>query len=131
MPRLHRAALPRLTMNPARDELGLDGLPHYCVRPRSRSWRVLEALMRKAPRAVTTADLFDLCGDETTTDPKAAVYNVISRLRKALDRDRREGFDLLETCRLGGWRLVARCDVLETSSRNDERLPSLDQPQHH
>jgi hypothetical protein len=86
MTRIRRAAWPRLTMSPAWDELRLNGQLVHGVRPRSRGWWALEALMRKAPLPVTTEELFGVCAETETPDPKAAVRNVLQRLRVALQR---------------------------------------------
>lgn len=111
MARIRRAALPRLEMSPRWDELRLDGALVYGVRPRSRYWHVLEALMRKAPLPVTTEELFSICATTDTADPKGAVHNAVHRLRVSLERSC--GVRLV-TCPRGGWRILAYCNVIES-----------------
>lgn len=114
MDRIRRAALPRLEMSPQWDELRLNGRLVHSVRPRSRCWHALEALMRKAPLPVATEELFGICVTANTADPKGAVHNVVHRLRASLERGC--GFPTLVTCPHGGWRLLAHCKVLESGA---------------
>lgn len=114
----HRAAQPRLLMNSFWDELTLDGARVYGVRPRSRCWSVLEFLMRRAPRAVSTEELYSICARPDARDPKNAVHNVIRRLREALVRGHSCGGLVIETCETGGWQVVLPCEVTRKAPNN-------------
>ena len=127
MPHLRSAALPRLNMSPLWDELRLDGVRVHGIRPRSRCWRALEMLMRKAPRPVTTEELYAICANERTLDQKGAVYNVIRRLRAALEEARPVGGPILQKSRVCGWHLLARCEV--TDANSSAREPATINPE--
>lgn len=113
-----RAAPPRLLMNSLWNELTLDGARLDGVRARSRSWHVLELLMRRAPAPVSVQELFAICACPDTRDPKNAVHNVIRRLREALVRGHSLGGLLIQTCERGGWRVALECEVTTPSSSN-------------
>jgi DNA-binding response OmpR family regulator len=123
MKRTSRGALPHLTIYSLWGSLELDGRILNGIRPQSRTWRLLEALARNAPRSVTTDALFSICAAPDAKDLKGAVHNVVRRLREAL-RATWPGMDeLVERCDGGGWRLAANATVLEPHR-------SLDRPRH-